>query len=431
MSISTQLKVRQPPSGAVPGSVARYDAAALGKPERVLAPSAPLGATTSRPKDVPLEAIRGVAALSVVFWHSLLAFFPSASGEFKAWPVGESLAGKPWFGLVYGTPAITLFFVLSGYVLTRGYFQTFDNKLLIRGAIKRWPRLAGPVLVATTASYVLFALHAYNYEEAARITQSSWLANFASGSPSEFQPSLVDAIRQGALSVFLNGNAYYDSSLWTMQYEFYGSFLAFGLAAAIGWPRSASKLIVAVLLTFSLALLAKVAPAYAPFLAGVCLAYCLPTREEAPTLPTPVSLGAVALSIYLLGVSGKPVGAYYWLLSNFPISPSVFHIVASVLAIAAIEFGSSPLRAALSGSVSRFLGGLSFPVYLVHVPVICSLGCASLLWAVSSGIPTNQARAIAMVVTVLSSVLVALPLMTFNDFWVAKLNLWVARISGT
>jgi hypothetical protein len=43
-------------------------------------------------------------------------------------------------------------------------------------------------------------------------------------------PSFWDAFSQGAFYTFFRGDAYYDSSLWSMRYELIGSLLAFGLA---------------------------------------------------------------------------------------------------------------------------------------------------------------------------------------------------------
>src|ERR1700728_2842757 len=105
-------------------------------------------------KDLPLEALRGLAAIAVLLWHSMLGFFPQWSGIFPdRWPPEAALSGQVWYGLIYGTAAVTLFFVLSGFVLTRRFLMNGDQQIILRGAIKRWPRLAGPVLVTVLASW--------------------------------------------------------------------------------------------------------------------------------------------------------------------------------------------------------------------------------------------------------------------------------------
>jgi hypothetical protein len=57
-------------------------------------------------KDIPLEAIRGVAALVVVVWHTCLGFFPQFISSWQATPL---------FVFMNGNAAVQLFFVLSGH----------------------------------------------------------------------------------------------------------------------------------------------------------------------------------------------------------------------------------------------------------------------------------------------------------------------------
>jgi peptidoglycan/LPS O-acetylase OafA/YrhL len=118
-------------------------------------------------KDVSLEGLRGIAAIIVVFWHSMLGFFPSGAGIFSYFPLDQTLVGKPWFGLLNGNAAIAFFFVLSGFVLTQSYFQKRDDLSIVRGAVKRWPRLAIPVVVAVLMSWGLFALGLYRFADVA------------------------------------------------------------------------------------------------------------------------------------------------------------------------------------------------------------------------------------------------------------------------
>ena len=98
-----------------------------------------------RERDKSLETLRGLAALSVVFWHTMLGFFPTWPGIFPALPQTEAINGNVFFGLIHGPAAVAFFFVLSGFVLTRRFFLDGNAEFLLRNAIKRWPRLAFPV----------------------------------------------------------------------------------------------------------------------------------------------------------------------------------------------------------------------------------------------------------------------------------------------
>ena len=115
------------------------------------------GKDTHVKKDVALEALRGLAAFVVVAWHLLLGYAPGRVPVFPGQDTSVSILGAPWFGLVYGTSSVTFFFVLSGFVLSRKALLRADPMILARGAVKRWPRLAAPVVIAVLFSWAMFA----------------------------------------------------------------------------------------------------------------------------------------------------------------------------------------------------------------------------------------------------------------------------------
>jgi peptidoglycan/LPS O-acetylase OafA/YrhL len=379
-------------------------------------------------KDTPLEAMRGFAACIVLFWHTMLGFFPNRSGIFEGFDPAKSSVGEIWFGLIYGTPSVVFFFVLSGYVLTRRCFLSQDPLIIVRGAIKRWPRLAGTVTVATLSSFVLFALGFYHFQEAGRITGSPWLATFATGTMTTFTPGAWDALAQGAFFTFFRGDAYYDTSLWTMRYEFIGSFIAFGLTLLLSPIRASSPVITAGLL-FTVTLLCHFAsPYFVAFPVGVMLAASLP--EKRWNIPTWVALGMIALAIYLWGYTGRSVGAFVPVATILPNMPSLsltyVYMVGAALLIVAVE-SSATLRRVLSGRWALMLGQLSFPLYLVHVLVLCSLGSFALVMT-NSVIRPPYPNIIAAAVTVVGSVAFAVPLVLFERWWIGLVNRGSATI---
>src|ERR1700704_1136075 len=90
-----------------------------------------------------LEAMRGIAALVVVANHLVFAFNQPAISSADP---NEFWYGMPWFMFFNGNGAVNFFFVLSGYVLALNSLQSGNAIGIGRNAIKRWPRLAGPVL---------------------------------------------------------------------------------------------------------------------------------------------------------------------------------------------------------------------------------------------------------------------------------------------
>jgi peptidoglycan/LPS O-acetylase OafA/YrhL len=86
-----------------------------------------------------LDAVRGGAAVVVFTGHYFRNFAPGFE---------HSVNGTPFYTLFNGPAAVILFFVLSGFVLSRRPIKTGDIFDVTGGAIKRWPRLAGPVVVS-------------------------------------------------------------------------------------------------------------------------------------------------------------------------------------------------------------------------------------------------------------------------------------------
>jgi peptidoglycan/LPS O-acetylase OafA/YrhL len=362
-------------------------------------------------KDVPLEGIRGIAALIVVLYHVFLGFFPDIHRA-------PFLRGTPLYVLMNGDAAVMVFFVLSGYVLTRGYFIVGDNRILLKGAMKRWPRLMGPVLLVVLVSYLLFKFHLYEFEQAGTISGSSWLIKFASGESYDTMMPVHfwDAFEEGSFLTFFRGDFHYNSSLWTMHPEFIGSFIAFGFAPILIEARKSS-----VILTVALIAIVAVLAGYlnvgafipstlAAFPVGVGLAAMLP-RDLA--IPSRFGYPALLIALYLLGFSGRSTEAYSLLYyPTLIMHPGKLHIVGAAILIFVIET-FPPIRNLLSGLLSRFLGELSFPIYLVHFLVICSLG---------SSIYIRFGAISAAVAAIACSTILSLPLIVFNKWWIKNVN---------
>ena len=369
----------------------------------------------SSERDVSLDAMRGIAALAVFGWHSMLAFYPLSSGYLGATPIAQSARSQFWFVAVHGAGAVAFFFVLSGFVLTRVSLTTGRTDVLVRGLIKRWPRLAGPVLVAVLGSWLLFVVGGYFYGPAAALSGSSWFARFGGALPDgSFEPSLVGALLQGAVMTFLRGDSTYDSSLWTMAYEFYGSLMVYALAFLLA-TRPALR---ARLLVIGGAAIACGAanPALTPFVAGFALAAFLP--RQGFRLAAPVGVLATVAALLACGYTQGALGFYAPLTAIWPswLPIPYLYSAAGVLLIVMAESWSG-MRRLLSRPWGRACGELSFPFYLVHVPVLCSLGAYVFV--------ATRSAPLAIAATLVGALVAATALAGFSRWWLAKLNVAV------
>lgn len=374
-------------------------------------------------KDNSLEFVRGVAAIVVMFWHTMLGFAPSASGIFADGPA-NSLQTSLVFVAFNGPSAVYLFFVLSSFVLVRRYHASRKPWDLLVGAVKRLPRLAGPVLVTVLVTCLVFKLDLYFFSEAGALTGSPWLAKFgyASKVPTAQTASFPEAFMQGVWRTFIFGDSFYDSSLWTMWFEFWGSLMVFALAPVIFFLQGRIPLLSWCALLIGMVLAGMVNLVFIAFPIGLSL-YLLLGWKFRPNAWSRVAI--IALSLVLLGYAGHGVGIYRPLavlevegLSSDVRQACVAILASAMLVYAVLSTGNPPSW--LTGKTARFLGDLSFPLYLVHVPVISSLGSWAFL--------TSGSAAFGAAAAMLGSIAVALPLMAFNNRWVAVLGNLSSRL---
>jgi peptidoglycan/LPS O-acetylase OafA/YrhL len=275
-----------------------------------------------------------------------------------------------------------------------------------------------PVLVTVLFSCPLFFFHLYYFRQAGALSGSSWLVAFAggfhrAGASDLSEPSIHYwyTLLEGSFLVFFRGGWLFDSSIWTMHPELVGSFLAFGMALILLEARKSSAFVVIGLIAIAVVLLYFSEPELAAFPVGVGLAVLLPQEGSwSPKFAFP----ALLLSLYLLGYPGSAIGAYtmFGFLASHSMPFTYPQIVGAAILIGAIE-GFPSIRRSLSGKISAFMGDLSFPIYLLHTLVICSVG--SKVYLSYGAVP-------AIIAVFVVSILASLPVMRFNNWCMARVN---------
>ncbi len=318
-----------------------------------------------------LEGIRGIAALIVIFDHLHLAFFVEvdqlvASYLNAHFPYYLSKAGQYFVtGLHDGNFAVWVFWVMSAFVLSKKYFQlTKANReldsaeYLTRSVIKRYPRLFVPILASVLFAFVILSAGWMTNndlgERLGQHTSQGWLFTFY-----EFEPSLTQAIKSAAWDTFFdfNRDTTYNTVLWTMQPEFFGSIFLFGFLSLFGNKRIrwfAYPLIVLILYLKELHWLNA-------FLLGIILCDLYVNTSIFPKLGQMFGAWWVQIlsSVSIMVLIGAP---------NYR---EVFHlVVAMVLVVLALSF--TGFAKFFSSRVPVYLGRISFSLYLIHVPILCS-----------------------------------------------------------
>ena len=339
-----------------------------------------------------LDGLRGVAALNVVFAHFVLAFEPALylgtiTFGAPAPPDTPVLAGALWIAqtplvLLFSPQfAVTIFFVLSGFVLASS--MSAQPAPLIALGVRRWVRLSGPVAVTTVFIWLWLASGWHPYDALSALNKSDWLAHNFDWVRWQAN-NLAIAVYQALVDVYLHNRHWWNTSLWTLQVELWGSLLLF-LAYAVVPPARVWRVaaaLAAVALTWR--------GDYAGFPMGAALFELRPAVSRAFGARQPLGwLVGLAVFAAALLLGGAPVYSTGWTaytplvrwVAPYAANPLlVFHRVGAMLLVAVTLF-APPIQAALSTRPALFLGRVSFMTYLLHVPLICSIASGAMLLA--------------------------------------------------
>jgi len=317
-----------------------------------------------------IDGVRGWAALSVLLYH----FFWLLLGNTL------TLARSPELHFWLNGPlAVYIFFVLSGDALSWPFVSTGDTLLLDKTVLKRYFRLAIPIFYSSAIVYLLMRAHLIFNREAGPIVGSSWLGGFLS-----FSPSALSLVNFSFSRVFLDFAAYpnsYNRFLWPMPVELVGSFLVFGFCYSIARRHRALHLtLAAALITLSLS------EYFSLFFAGLCFAL-LRQRGVFDRLRASAfgRFGAPALIVAAIAIDTIDSTSRLFLNDRAPIEGRLYSILAIVIVFGI--YSNRGLVHFFGNRVSRWLGTVSFPIYLLHFAVMCSLTSFLLLETTGRGGP--------------------------------------------
>jgi len=341
-----------------------------------------------------LDGVRGFAAIMVLVSH--LIGLVAGSSLFYRSIYFQALGNGP--------VAVHIFFIVSAFALSIGFIKSRDVKIIETLALRRYLRLVIPIFCVCLISFLFSRWGFFLNKEITIYSHSAALENTIIHSHLTVSKLLKFAFYGVFFEPSLVNN--FNAVLWTMNVEFLGSMFIFFVLAVFGKVRFSSAFFAMIGV-----LVYIMQPALISFVFGLMLA----TISEKVWFKSAIKtnfckvggLFGVALFFYLQSHDLEQQGV--------PEAMSVFALIAVVSVI-----GSSYLQCFFETKLLQFLGRISFPLYLIHPIVLCSLSCYQYKIMVLAGFPYIVVSAAVFLGCIAFSVIAAVAFMPVEKLAVAS-----------
>ena len=315
------------------------------------------------------DGLRGLACIAVLLCHFLTAFFPLGmnysypgvasviTSSHENISLINTLISMPIISFFSnGSLAVCIFFTLSGSVLSKNAINTNQTSILAR-INKRILRFYAPVSLSIIVSYIFFLSSQNENILAGKITGSAWLSNFWVG-----DIPLSELLKEILYKSLFVGSSSLNPVVWTMKIELLGSVLLMSyLYLTKNTPAWLKTINIIGLAIFMIEAFEYQSIYYALFFLGASINNAVKVKSK--TL------------LFIVFISGLYLGTYcnaYGYINingvSFYDTKIIFNSIGSLLVVYSVHCGFA--TRVLSGGISKFLGRISFSLYLIHFPLL-------------------------------------------------------------
>lgn len=344
-----------------------------------------------------IDGIRGWAALVVLVFHLSWEVFG------VIFPVYRSYYFKLFLD---GPLAVYVFFVLSGDALSNSFVIKANDAKLVRLVLKRYFRLVGPILLSCTLTYLILKQgFSFNIAAAPIVERTDWLGSFL-----PFEASFTSMVSYAFLQIFTENTIQnsYNPFLWPMSIELYGSFFIFGMLFSFRALKNPIHLVILMSIYFWI-----LGSFYALFFVGLGFSLLRANgffeRIKKSRFSKLAFLGL--LLIFLVDAFFEKI--------NYKSSQ------ASILMAGAIVFliySNKEMVSFFSNRISRFLGKVSFAVYVCQFCVIISFTSWLITYFSGLGILDFGHSLIIIIISILMVFIVAMVFSEIENIYLKKID---------
>lgn len=318
-----------------------------------------------------IDGLKGLACLGVFWSHFFLIFYPAIYFGSNAIShtnsrIDEFLSQSILSVGINGNFMVAIFCILSGMVVSLQVMKIEDKAKMSKIILKRYVRLALPLLAITLIIWLMINMHVFNDSEIFDITGSSWLQTYYYNGVY----TLKEAFKTSLSTVWVTSNNRFSTAFWMLNQVFWGSFISI-ILSQVYWGIKDKKLIGIYLIAFSILFWKD--DFLIAFVLGTLLAYLYISNTSIKRILAVLSvLAGCFLGGYPSGI--EPVN-YYSLISfseSSYLMAQRWHIIGAFLLVFGL-MNCNVLKKVLSLRLFERLGKISFSIFLIHIPMIFSI----------------------------------------------------------
>ena len=293
-----------------------------------------------------ISGLKGLAIIQVVFMHFYLVLQTSMSVH--CIPKAPHL-------FVNGSFAVCLFLILSGYVISLSSVKILHLGQLSSSIVKRYFRIAVPISMIVVIAYILYLWGLYRIQELATDTNNELAAFYYKNiSFRSFVENLLFS-PLGCHEVL--------APCWMLGYIFFGTVFVYILKICIRPLCFTNQIVVLLFAMYGFYIFSSIL--------WSCVVFGVLTQVIDEKLPTMHKNKATIILSFMLLLGGVYVQSIPYNVIN---TDYKINSISAILVWMGVNY-NKPLRIALSIRPLVWFGNISFSVYLVHWPVICTITC--------------------------------------------------------
>lgn len=305
-----------------------------------------------------IDGIKGIACIGVMAFHYKMVFCN------VFWGI-DYLSEKVDIvnnGLFY----VRIFFVISAFLIAKSLYSNINVEKISDIIIKRYLRLSLPIFIVTLMIWFLMQTDIFSNN-----LYSTSINTIDNINCYQTKENILSVFTTSFCTTIFNNDSTFNGTFWMISRMFWGDLLAIGIVTLTYKKSKLKKIIFFVAIVLSLLLNND----YISFVLGTKLAYDLINNDKRKKLLNNIlCIFGVVLGLLLVEFNGYIIEItnnnidYDFFLNNIG-----FYYAISATFILKSIINSNILQKIFSLKLFTKIGSVSYYVYLIHFPIICSI----------------------------------------------------------